>query len=350
MRQDQTAPNLHDLPLELLDHIMFFLPLSSIPRLMVNRKLRPVCEQYLYRRIRLVVHPYRSLRLLNTLAHRPDLALLIRDLHINLERCQPEVITKFPLPDILQPDGLAPLSSTRNIRSLHIGGMKWLSDPSLAKIRRVVSRMELASLVITDSHRVRPNNDEELNQRVSRLRAILRSQPQLEFLYLMRYAVKTAMLSSIKVADVPNLRRFKGNASYAGHFLNTAPKLSKLDLDFGFSGLAYKSLDAGWSGHRVQELTISLPPCLRALPLLRKLEIRNLNITNTEDLDQTVEVLLKFKKYCPILERLIDTKNWQWVYVPSADEGSGFRAKLDRQLESKSLSYRFDLAPPEWDA
>lgn len=90
---------------------------------MVNRELRPVCEQLLYRSIQLVDHPYRSLPLLHTLAQRPDLALLVRDLRIDLGPCHPGLIYKPKLPDILQPDGLAPLSSAKNIQSLHIGGM-----------------------------------------------------------------------------------------------------------------------------------------------------------------------------------------------------------------------------------
>ncbi|KAG8912694.1 hypothetical protein FRC00_003978 [Tulasnella sp. 408] len=362
---------------------------------MVNKKLRPVCEQYLYRLIRLVCHPYRSLHLLNTLAHRPDLALFIRDLHINLGRCHPKNLANSTLPEILQRDGLAPLSSARNIRSLHIGGLNWLSDRSLANIRRIVSNMELNSLVITDPRRFRPEDDEEVNQRVSNLRAILQSQPQLEFLYLTRHAFKAAEVKAIEVADVPNLRRFKGNPLYVGPILNIAPKLSKLHLDYGFGGLSYKSLgEEEWNGQKIQDLAISmnlksvsnwdyferllarfpnteslylrssalvysselwyyfenLPPRLHALPLLRKLEIRNLNVTNTEDLNETVEVLLKFKQHCPVLERFIDTKDRQWVYVPSADQGSGFSAKLDCQLESNSFFYRFDVLPPEWDA
>ncbi|KAG8913213.1 hypothetical protein FRC00_002846 [Tulasnella sp. 408] len=374
---------------------MFFLPICSIPHFMVNKKLRPVCEQYLYRFIRLVCHPYRSLRLLNTLAHRPDLALLIRDLHINLDRCHPKNLASSKLPEILQPDGLAPLSSARNIRSLHIGGLNWLSDRSVANIRRIVSNMELTSLVITDPRRSRPDDDEEVNQRVSNLRAILQSQPQLEFLYLTLHAFEASEISAIEVADVPNLRRFKGNPQYVGPILNIAPKLSKLHLDFDFGGLSYKSLgEEEWNGHRIQDLAISmnlkrvsnwdhferllarfpnteslylrssdlvyssilwyylenLPPRLRALPLLRKLETRNIDVTNTEDLDETVEVLLKFKQHCPVLEHFIDANNRQWVYVPSANEGSGFSAKLDCQLESNSFFHRFDVLPLERDA
>lgn len=259
MGQDQAPSNPLDLPRELLDHILSFLPLCSIPRLMVNKKLRVVCEQYLYRFIRLVGHPQRSLRLLNTLTQRPDLALLIRDFRISLKRC-PETVTKSTLPNILQPDGLAPFSPVRNIRYLHIGGLNWLSDPSLDNIRRIVSIMQLNSLVIEYWQRGRAQTDEEADQRViSHLRAILQSQPQLEFLFLTLYSVQPSRLNSIEVVDVPNLRSFKAKAPYVGPILNTAPNLRKLDLDFGFGGLAYKSLGVErWNGHKIRDLAISV--------------------------------------------------------------------------------------------
>lgn len=77
------SPNLHDLPPEALEHITYFIPSSSILHLMVNRKMRPVCEQYLYRTIQLLTQPYRSLHLLKAFAVRPDLALLVQKLYIS---------------------------------------------------------------------------------------------------------------------------------------------------------------------------------------------------------------------------------------------------------------------------
>ncbi|KAG8896712.1 hypothetical protein FRC00_005419 [Tulasnella sp. 408] len=370
---------------------MFFLPLRSTLDLMVNRKLHSVCEQYLYRVIWLVAHPYRSLRLLDTLAHRPDLALLVRELQIDLERCHPEAIVKSTIPDILQPDGLAPLSSARNIRSLNIGGLKWLSDPTLAHIRRIVSQMELTSLMISDPYDSPPNDDEEVNQMViSDLRAILQSQPQLTFLRLTSRAVQPALLKSIEAEDVPNLRKFQGTIQYAEAFLNAAPKLTKLDLQIPRGRLAYSLLDERRKGDKIQDLAISLDfyqvsgwddfgsllsrfpnteslylrayglhprwllfildkivSCLRVLPLLRKLEIRGLDPADSEGPDA---MLLKFKKYCPALEIFIDTRDRQWIYIPSAEDGSSFHAKLDCQLEYKWFSHISDLPPPGWYA
>ncbi|KIO16367.1 hypothetical protein M407DRAFT_33977, partial [Tulasnella calospora MUT 4182] len=221
MGQDRTPPNLHNLPTELLDSIIFFLPLKSILHLMANRTLRSACEPYLYRNIWIINQPNRSLRLLNTLSLRPDLALTIRELKINLGWFDPKVVAGYKLPDVLQSDGLAPLSLVRNIRSLDIGGLKWLSNPSLANIRRIVSQMELTSLVISGPYYTLQNSDQEANQIViSNLRAILQSQPQLEFLSLTPYAVQPALLNAIEDADVSNLRKFQGTTSCAEVFLD----------------------------------------------------------------------------------------------------------------------------------
>lgn len=394
MGQDRIPPNLHNLPPELLDSIIFFLPLKSILHLMVNRTLRSACEPDLYRNIWIINQPNRSLRLLNTLSLRPDLALTIRELKINLGWFDPKVVAGYKLPDVLQPDGLAPLSLVRNIRSLDIGGLKWLSSPSLANIRRIVSQMELTSLVISGPYYTLQNSDQEANQIViSNLRAILQSQPQLEFLSLTPYAVQPALLNAIEDADVSNLRKFQGTTSCAEVFLDVAPKISKLDLQFEREGLAYSPSGEGWNGHKIRALVISLDlnkisnwddfgsflarfpnteslsltpkaltnqqplsfyieniaPRLRVLPLLRKLEIRGLYITTTKDLDRRAEVLLKFKKHCPVLERFIDTYDRQWVYIPSFNEVNSWNAKLDCQLECKRFSHMSDLPRPKWD-
>ncbi|KAG8908456.1 hypothetical protein FRC00_011236, partial [Tulasnella sp. 408] len=213
--------------------------------------------------------------------------------------------------------------------------------------------MELTSLLISNPHYSPPNDDEEVNQMViSDLRAILRSQPQLTFLRLTSHAVQPALLKRIEVEDVPNLRKFQGPIQYAEAFLNTAPKLTKLDLPVPRGGLAYSPPDEGWKGHKIRDLVITvdssqvsdwddfgsllsrfpnteslylqsygfnLQPVsfildniasrLRVLPLLQKLEIRGLDPADTEDSNA---MLLKFKNYCPALERFIDTRDRQW--------------------------------------
>ncbi|KAG8897161.1 hypothetical protein FRC00_004728, partial [Tulasnella sp. 408] len=239
-------PKLQDLPPELLDHIMYFLPPSSIMHLMVNRKMQPVCEQY---RI-----PYRSLHLLKAFALRPDLALLVQKLFISLHWCHPGEIASYKLPTLLQPDGLATLSLAKNIRSFGIIGVNWLSDPTLAHIREVVTHMNLTSLFTADRDSIR--DDLETSRAVvSNLRAILQSQPQLESLSLSGYRIDVAIANTIDTTDVPNLRKFQGRTTLAQAFLHAAPKLNDLNLALGTESRSNTPFPQIGDGHKIRALT-----------------------------------------------------------------------------------------------
>lgn len=252
--QAPIPPKLHDLPPELLDHIMYFLPSSSILHLMVNRKLRPVCEQYLYRTIELVYQPYRSLHLLKAFALRPDLALLVQTLYITLEWCHPEGIASHKLPALLQPDGLAALSLAKNLRTFDITGLNWFSYPTLTRISEVVSRMNLTFLSISNWDAI-PDDPETGRAAVSNLRALLRSQPQLKSLAVSGYRINTAIANTIETTDVPNLRKFQGPTSLANAILNAAPKLYDLNLDLTPEGRSETPLPQMWNGHTIRALT-----------------------------------------------------------------------------------------------
>lgn len=240
--------NLHDVPLELLYHIMFFLPPRSILHLMVNRKMRPICEQYLYHTVDVISLPYRSLRLLKAFALRPDLALLVKQLHVDLGWLQ---VTLQKLPTLLQPDGLAAPSLAKNLRSFEIVGLNWLSDPTLARIREVVCQMNLTSLSAI-SWKCDPADDGLRVSRaaVSNLRVILQFQPQLESLTVTGDHIDAAVANSIETADVPNLKRFQGRTPLATAFLNTASKLNYLDLHLGNESLSKTPFPRMCNGHK----------------------------------------------------------------------------------------------------
>ncbi|KAG8896711.1 hypothetical protein FRC00_005418, partial [Tulasnella sp. 408] len=365
-------PKLQDLPPELLDHIMYFLPASSVLHLMVNRKMRPVCEQYLYRTVELLALPYRSLHLLKAFALRLDLALLAQNLHINFEWCHPGQIASYKLPTLLQPDGLATLSLAKNIRSFGITGVNWLSDPTLAHILEVVRHMNLTYLLTEDWGGIR--SDLETSRAVvSNLRAILQSQPQLESLAFSGYRIDAAIANTIEPADVPNLRQFQGRTTLAQAFLHAAPKLNDLNLALGTESRSNTPFPQIWDGHKIRALTTvvflkyssswnsfgsflesfpnvenlailamdwfddddlssyfdSIASHLRTVPLLRKLEIRGVLQSLAKGLDPKPRDLLKFKECYPNLERFVDTEEREWVYTPSGEDGRGFDVRRE---------------------
>lgn len=250
--------NIHDLPPELLDQIMFFLPPSSILHLMVNRKLRSVCEPYLYRNIDVGNHPHRSLYLLKTFALVPNQALLVRQLRINLAWCFSGLKAKYKITPILQADGLAALSLAKNIRSLELAGLYWLSDPSLAHICDMVAQMELTSLTIEEPLYYISTEPRTVQLLTSNLRSALLSQPKLEYLSLKFLLNKPALLNNIEAGDVPHLNRFRGEARFARAFLNAASKLSTLDLFFEFDEPSYDPFRESWNGINIKTLRIEM--------------------------------------------------------------------------------------------
>lgn len=252
-------PNLQDLPLELLDQIMFFLPPSSVLHLMVNRKLWSICERYLYRIIWVMGHPYRSLHLLETFVLRPDLALSVHELYIDLRWCRPLSRASYNIPALVQPAGLAAVSLAKNIRSLEITGLKWLSDPSLDHIRELVSQMELTSLTIAGWYS--EDDDHDLKARqviISNLRATLRSQPQLEYIYLSGYDIDPVLVKSIETTDIPNLKRLHGPTAFAKACLDAAPKLNDLSLKLDLEGECHALFQETRNGHGIRVLRIAV--------------------------------------------------------------------------------------------
>lgn len=250
--RDRTPLKLHDLPPELLDCIMSFLPPSSVLHLIVNRRMRHVCEQYLYRTVEFVVRQARALHLLKTFVLRPDLAALVTKLYINTTWYRPQKIVSHASPALRQLDGFTALSLAQNLRCLNIAGLDWVLDPSLTRMREAVFQMNLTSLSIRCWDSI-SNNDPKTSQAVvSNPRAVLRSRPQLESLAITGWRIDAAFANSIETADVPNLRRFDGPISLAKVFLDTALKLTSLHLDL--SSEAETSFQRISNGHGVRVL------------------------------------------------------------------------------------------------
>ncbi|KAG8901179.1 hypothetical protein FRC00_008562 [Tulasnella sp. 408] len=370
---------------------MFFLPPSSIVHLMVNRKMRPICEQYLYHTVDLISLPYRSFSFLKAFALRPDLALLVKQLHVDLGWIR---VTLQDLPTLLQPDDLTAPSLAKNLRSFDIVGLNWLSDPTLTRIREVVCQMNLTSLSAISWHSNRPEDNLSVSRAmVSNLRAILQFQPQLEFLTVTGDHIDAAVVNSIETADVPNLKRFQGRIPLATAFLNTASKLDYLDLHLGHESVSKTPFPRMCNGHKIRVLRVgvfltyasswngferflasfpnietlvilaidwfgqgrlssyfdSIVSYLHVLPLLRKLEIRGLAGSFTEDPHLKPKDLLKFKECCPNLERFIDTEQREWVYARSYENGRGFDVRLECQLLRKKIRHDYDLLIPQLD-
>ncbi|KAG8968232.1 hypothetical protein FRC05_001613 [Tulasnella sp. 425] len=252
------------LPTELLLRVVSLLSTGSIRNLMVNRSFRPVCEQGLYRSISLPWHPRRSIRLLETFLLRPDLALLVRHLEIDLSWLH----LSDQIPPDLQPDGLEALRLAKNIHSLCLEGVPdWIWVPEMAKFREVIFKMKLVRLQVPelrDPHTryscAWPGEvisddewDGDQRQRTStlpkvslvspretngdlgdRIRRLLQTQPQLEEFELSDSSItdKTAasLQASLKASDVPNLKSLQADPIVAQAFLPVAARLKSLNL------------------------------------------------------------------------------------------------------------------------
>ncbi|KAG8944319.1 hypothetical protein FRC04_002039 [Tulasnella sp. 424] len=182
--------NLQDLPVELLKQIISDLPFFDIPNFMVNRYLRSICEQCLYKTIILWAQPQRTIHLLETFILRPDLALLVYHLHIDVSwvnRWGIQFVKEVP--EVLKPDGAEALSLAKNIRSLRVDDIgNWMHAPEYARIHSVVSSMKLARLSISliddptgGSEDYAASIPEGWDRKaVTEIRTVLQAQPLLE--------------------------------------------------------------------------------------------------------------------------------------------------------------------------
>ncbi|KAG8921097.1 hypothetical protein FRC01_000416 [Tulasnella sp. 417] len=252
-----------DLPNELVLRVISLLSTVSVPNLMVNRALRSVCEQGLYQSISLPQCPRRSILLLETFLIRPDLALLVRHLDINLRWRDPGQFPQDEVPSVLQPDGLYALCLAKNIRSLRLVGVAdWIWEPKMAKFREAIFKLKLTRLQvphIRDPHTeyacvwpggsiIQDSWDGDLGDDI---RKLLQAQPLLEEFNLstmsITYKTSGSLRDRLEASDIPCLKSLQAAPYVAMAFLPVAGRLESLDLliedwdDGLFSDLEAKS-------------------------------------------------------------------------------------------------------------
>ncbi|KAG8924512.1 hypothetical protein FRC01_011407 [Tulasnella sp. 417] len=206
------------LPVELHEHISIFLLTSSILNLIsTNRYLRSIYEAILYRCINLDCLPNRSIGLLEAFKLRPDRALIVHTLHLDLRLFGNFSPTRSGSPAYAP---IKALGLARNITSLAISGLSWIPDERSHAVKEAISRMELKSLRIKESGPSpsfdHPNREEEV---IANLRQVLQAQPRLqnldlEFkLFRMKVAKSGNFRFGIQKSDVPSLRTLGTRAS-----------------------------------------------------------------------------------------------------------------------------------------
>ncbi|KAG9018811.1 hypothetical protein FRB90_009281 [Tulasnella sp. 427] len=232
------------IPTELQLRIMLYLTPSAIRNLVVNRALRPICEQVLYESILIPRHSERAIRLLETFLARPDLALLVRHLSIDLSW-----LWKFKhthVRSLLQPNPLHALSLAKNVKSFAPHGLSdWIWEPMRSEFRDVVFGMKLTRLEIPDLRGPYseifswPGDDipaddwdGDLGQELCKL---FQAQPLLEELVILTRFGKLpdSLRTYLKDSDIPNLKLLQVSPDDGPAFLTAALRLETLSLTLG---------------------------------------------------------------------------------------------------------------------
>lgn len=245
--------------------------MACIRNLVINQRLRPICEQCLYRKISLSRQTRRSLRLLETFACRPDLALLVRRLEIDVSWFNKWEGWNEEMPHILSPDGMDALALARNIVSLCVSGdSNWTHarTAEATRLRETISEMKLVDLEIEVPYKPDPNGPIWVCPRRRldlgpKLLAILRAQPLLEgFVYserLIRRGIPDSVRSYIQDSDISNLKSLTARQDIAAVFLPAAHRLESLSL-------------TSWWGFQIM-------PKLENLPAPRRASIQDLTMS-----------------------------------------------------------------------
>ncbi|KAG8971615.1 hypothetical protein FRC05_010961, partial [Tulasnella sp. 425] len=229
MTQQQPS-RLLSVPLELHEHISIFFPTSSLPSLiMANRYLRSIYEKILYRYINLYAQPRRSNALLRTFTLRPDLALLVRSLDIDLRWSEVNTLSrKLSLPPA-HPARLGALARARNVNSLGLSGVAWLWGEGMKNIQDLVSKMRLTSLRIHEWWPIHSEPDLRYKAGVyANLRAVLQGQPRLLNLELKYFLFKMEAVHGVQIpigirsSDIARLRTLKAEAYTVASILPVA--------------------------------------------------------------------------------------------------------------------------------
>ncbi|KAG8901817.1 hypothetical protein FRC00_004319 [Tulasnella sp. 408] len=213
---------------------------------MVNRRFQSLCERSLYQSISLLELPGRSLRLLETFLLRPDLAIMVQHLGLDLEWIDSWEVPQEQNPSMLQPDGMKALSLAKNLHSFCLWGVDdWIWEPTQARYRETIFNMKLACLEIPVMSDVKvkwsctrprgpdspPEWDGDLG---AEIRKLLQAQPLLEDFALTETAISRETLSSLEdnlqPSDIPKLKSLKATPDVVAAFVSAGPRLKNLNL------------------------------------------------------------------------------------------------------------------------
>ncbi|KAG8971596.1 hypothetical protein FRC05_010942 [Tulasnella sp. 425] len=385
----QPPVQLLSLPLELHEHISIFLPAISIARLMMgNCHLRSIYEKILYRHINLYAQPHRSNALLRTFTLRPDLALLVRSLDIDLRWSEVSTVSGQLSISPAHPARLGALASMRNINSFGLSGVAWLWGVGMKDIQDVVSGMRLTSLRVHEWWPTRSDPHRQNKARVyANLLAVLQGQPQLLNLELNYFLLKMGAAHGrqtpigIQSSDIAGLRTLKAEAYTIASILPVAGEELESLVIQSWDGNNGKFLATSFSNFtaatgRIRKLHLSVRwysysgsdlPALESFPNIESFRITGVlesplflqpklvdaffekvasQITNSPNLnklemsfefefqsepdldllgDVSEELRLNLKSSCPSLKWLIDPAEQEWVFLPT-EKGSGGNA------------------------
>ncbi|KAG8901067.1 hypothetical protein FRC01_009936 [Tulasnella sp. 417] len=313
---------------------MSLLPKSSIRNLIVNRSMRPVCEQGLYQNISLPQHTYRSIRLLQTFLLRPDLALLVRHLEINFNFRIRFLQRRVPSP--LQLDAVRAISLAKNIRSLSLlGHSDWMWEPGRDELRQVVSKMKLLRLelrILSDpssgyhsaagarSWKYPGRRDVDLG---AEIRRVLQAQPSLEEFRLTNLVeniipkIKASLQACLQASDIPSLKSLQATPELAVVLLPIARRLESLDLVLvAPNDRLVPEIKAAAIKLSIRRLTISIANYAHVFPSLREIEVR---YEAVDDMAQGIpkvesQTVVDLKTACPLLEIVVDPEKGLWIF------------------------------------
>ncbi|KAG8961874.1 hypothetical protein FRC05_005666 [Tulasnella sp. 425] len=194
-----------------------------------------MCEHCMYRAISLPDQPRRSLRLLEALVLRPDLALKVQRLAMDFGWASQVPQKEFL--SILRPDGMDALSLVKSLRSFGLsGGANWIWQPGRVRLRDTIFNEKLVRLerpLIQDPRLgfIRWPGTGDLDEGWggdlgAEIRKLLKAQPLLEDFSLSDRLITSETFSSLETKlqplDIPSLKFLKGSPWLAMAFFLAA--------------------------------------------------------------------------------------------------------------------------------
>lgn len=353
---------------------------------MTHTQLQAIYEEILYRHINLYIQPFRSKELLKTFMLRPNLALLVHTLDIDLRWWEGKDPTGLDIVSKSCRLLINVLASAKSIKSLGVSGAAWLWGNDMKPIRDVVSKMKLESLRIYEWW---PNaQDQQVKHQedvFANLRTVLQGQPSLQALQVDYFLCKRgadyrgSFPIGIQSSHIPNLRTLRADAAtvasilpVVGDRLNSLEMVNWKNSNHKFLVESFSSLTAargqirdlhlsmqwialrGWDFDlgkvlelfpNVESLKITGGGGLsaRTLPMLWEAYFEKVasQISKSRNLirlemslefemewgrtdydDPKEKLMMNLKRNCPTLTTFISPGQQEWVFLPSKGDGS----------------------------